>query len=125
MIELNHCPRGGGHFFADRQHTHTYACAHTHTHTHTHTHCSRAYKEIPHPPPPPRSLLGDYHYRNVPDAEKHLNDPEAIAKLQAATKGNNREMYKQFSALNTQLSKQVWPRGGGASPVHALVPKTM
>lgn len=31
---------------------------------------------IPHP--------GDYHYRAGADAEKHLNDPEAIAKLQAA-----------------------------------------
>lgn len=54
---------------------------------------------------------GDYHYRAGPDAEKHLNDPEAIAKLQAATQGNNKELYKQFSALNTSLSKQLHLRG--------------
>lgn len=31
-------------------------------------------KAVPH--------AGDYHWRNSPDAEKHMNDPEAIAKLQ-------------------------------------------
>lgn len=35
-------------------------------------------------------------YRNALGAEKHMNDPEAIAKLQAATAGNDREMYKQY-----------------------------
>lgn len=54
---------------------------------------------------------GDYHYRSGPDAEKHMNDPEAIAKLQAATAGNNRELWRQFSLLNTQLSRQVHIRG--------------
>jgi len=54
---------------------------------------------------------GDYHYRAGIDAEKHLNDPEAIAKLQAAAQGNNKELYRQFSALNTQLSRQVHLRG--------------
>ena len=53
------------------------------------------------------SLAGDYHYRSGPDAEKHMNDPEAIAKLQAATAGNSRELWRQFSLLNTQLSRQV------------------
>jgi len=58
---------------------------------------------IPHP--------GDYHYRANADAEAHLNDPEAIAKLQAAAQGNNRELYKQFAAINTSLSKKVHLRG--------------
>ena len=54
---------------------------------------------------------GDYHWRNAPDAERHMNDPEAIAKLQAATSGNDRELYKQYSALNTRLSRNVQLRG--------------
>ncbi len=54
---------------------------------------------------------GDYHWRAGPDAERHLNDPDAIAKLQAATQGNNRELYKQFSAINTSLSKAIHLRG--------------
>ena len=54
---------------------------------------------------------GDYHYRGGPDAEKHLNDPEAIAKLQAAAQGNNRELFRQFSLVNTELSKQIHLRG--------------
>jgi glutamate synthase domain-containing protein 2 len=63
------------------------------------------------PHPFTRPSPGDYHYRGGPDAEKHLNDPELIAKLQAATQGNNREMYRQFSILNTQFSKQIHLRG--------------
>ncbi|GAX86014.1 hypothetical protein CEUSTIGMA_g13429.t1, partial [Chlamydomonas eustigma] len=54
---------------------------------------------------------GDYHYRSGPDAEKHLNDPELIAKLQAASQGNNKELYRQFSILNTQFNKQIHLRG--------------
>jgi len=54
---------------------------------------------------------GDYHYRAGPGAEKHMNDPEALAKLQAATSTNDRETYRQFSALNTRLSQQVHLRG--------------
>ncbi|GIL79137.1 hypothetical protein Vretimale_16677 [Volvox reticuliferus] len=54
---------------------------------------------------------GDYHWRNSPDAEKHMNDPEAIAKLQAATAGNDRELFRQFSALNTKLSRGCHLRG--------------
>lgn len=41
----------------------------------------------------------------------HMNDPMAIAKLQAATKDNSYEMYKQFSAANTALSKRCHLRG--------------
>ena len=63
------------------------------------------------PSAPPPHLPGDYHYRGGPDAEKHLNDPELIAKLQAATQGNNRELFRQFSILNTQFSKQIHLRG--------------
>ncbi|GLI65807.1 hypothetical protein VaNZ11_009430 [Volvox africanus] len=54
---------------------------------------------------------GDYHWRNSADAEKHMNDPEAIAKLQAATAGNDRELFRQFSALNTRLSRACHLRG--------------
>jgi glutamate synthase domain-containing protein 2 len=54
---------------------------------------------------------GDYHYRANPEAEKHMNDPAAIARLQAAVRDNDRELYKQFSALNTNLSRGVHLRG--------------
>ncbi|KAG2492850.1 hypothetical protein HYH03_009004 [Edaphochlamys debaryana] len=54
---------------------------------------------------------GDYHWRNSPDAERHMNDPEAIAKLQAATASNDRELYKQYAALNTKLSRACHLRG--------------
>ncbi|GFR49656.1 hypothetical protein Agub_g11798 [Astrephomene gubernaculifera] len=60
-------------------------------------------KAVPH--------AGDYHWRNSPDAERHMNDPEAIAKLQAATAGNNVELYRQFSELNTKLSRACHLRG--------------
>jgi hypothetical protein len=67
-----------------------------------------------HPREPP--LSHPYHCLSLsppggPDAEKHMNDPEAIAKLQAATSENSREVFKQFSALNTKLSQQVHLRG--------------
>ncbi|KAL6762553.1 hypothetical protein V8C86DRAFT_1824990 [Haematococcus lacustris] len=54
---------------------------------------------------------GDYMYRAGQGAEKHLNDPDAIAKLQAASADNNRELYRQFSASNTRLSQAVHLRG--------------
>ncbi|KAG1678741.1 hypothetical protein FOA52_012780 [Chlamydomonas sp. UWO 241] len=54
---------------------------------------------------------GDYHYRSGPTSEKHMNDPEAIAKLQAAVGTNDAELYRQFSAVNTKLSQQVHLRG--------------
>eukprot|EP00798_Chlamydomonas_sp_ICE-L_P026060 gene26060-11762_t len=82
---------------------------------------------------------GDYHYRSGPDSEKHMNDPEAIAKLQkhmndpeaiaklqaatstgdretyreyfAATSTGDRETYREYSKLNTALSRQVHLRG--------------
>lgn len=54
---------------------------------------------------------GEYHYRQTKEAEQHMNNPDAIAKLQAATKGNNRELYKQYAALNHKLSQQCHLRG--------------
>lgn len=40
-----------------------------------------------------------------------MNDPDAIAKLQAASAENSSDLYRQFSALNTKLSQQVHLRG--------------
>ena len=40
-----------------------------------------------------------------------MNDPMAIAKLQQATKDNSYDVYKQFSAANTALSKRCHLRG--------------
>lgn len=58
---------------------------------------------VPHP--------GDYHFRATPGAEKHLNDPAAIAALQAAAQDNNINKYWEFSRLNHELSKGVTLRG--------------
>nr|QKY14997.1 glutamate synthase 1 [NADH] chloroplastic isoform X1 (GOSHI) [Polytomella parva] len=54
---------------------------------------------------------GDYAFRAAPGSEVHSNDPDAIAKLQAATRGNDRELFRQFSELNTKLSKKIHLRG--------------
>ena len=45
---------------------------------------------------------GDYHFRAAPGSEMHMNDPAAIAALQAAATGNDKAAYKRFSALNTK-----------------------
>eukprot|EP00877_Chromochloris_zofingiensis_P004027 jgi/Chrzof1/13625/Cz08g04180.t1 len=54
---------------------------------------------------------GDYHYRSNAGAEKHLNDPAAIAALQEAAQGNDREKYKRFAQLNHELGKTCTLRG--------------
>eukprot|EP00879_Flechtneria_rotunda_P003043 GHRR01003263.1.p1 GENE.GHRR01003263.1~~GHRR01003263.1.p1 ORF type:complete len:2008 (+),score=728.67 GHRR01003263.1:1512-7535(+) len=54
---------------------------------------------------------GEYHFRADPGAEKHLNDPAAIAALQAAAQANDRAKYAEFSRLNHELSKCVTLRG--------------
>lgn len=58
---------------------------------------------VPHP--------GDYHYRANADSEKHLNDPEAIAKLQAAAQTGDRNLYKQYAKLCHDLSRATQLRG--------------
>ncbi|KAF6263375.1 hypothetical protein COO60DRAFT_459133 [Scenedesmus sp. NREL 46B-D3] len=73
---------------------------------------------------------GDYHFRSNAGAEKHLNDPVAIAKLQAAVQDNDSAKYWEFSRLNHELSKGVTLRGmlrfkkapGGAIPLDQVEP---
>eukprot|EP00775_Hariotina_reticulata_P011473 gene11473-11617_t len=73
---------------------------------------------------------GDYHFRANPNSEKHLNDPAAIAALQAAAQSNDRDKYWQFSKLNHQLSRGVTLRGmlrfkaapGGPVPLDEVEP---
>jgi len=60
-------------------------------------------RSVPHP--------GDYHYREVGKAEKHMNDPYAIHLLQKSTKDNSYATYKEFSKLNTQLAEKCTLRG--------------
>lgn len=38
------------------------------------------------------------------DAEKHLNDPMVIAKLQEAARTNSRAAYASFAALHNNLA---------------------
>eukprot|EP00963_Diacronema_lutheri_P006323 scaffold544_cov320-Pavlova_lutheri.AAC.37 len=54
---------------------------------------------------------GDYHYRSGPDAEVHLNDPAAVAKLQAAAKSGDADTYKEYAKLVNELNKQCTLRG--------------
>jgi glutamate synthase (NADPH/NADH) len=54
---------------------------------------------------------GKYHYRAAPTAEKHLNDPMVIAKLQEAARTNSRHAYASFAALHNNLIKQTALRG--------------
>ena len=71
---------------------------------------------------------GDYHYRN--DGEVHLNDPNAIAKLQEAARTNSTAAYKEYSAMIQDLNKKCNLRGmlkfkvapGGAIPLDEVEP---
>ncbi|KIZ04404.1 glutamate synthase (NADPH/NADH) [Monoraphidium neglectum] len=54
---------------------------------------------------------GDYHFRAAPGSEVHMNDPAAIAALQAAAADNDKAAYRKFSALNYKLSQQCTLRG--------------
>eukprot|EP00746_Dinoflagellata_sp_MGD_P145900 gnl/MRDRNA2_/MRDRNA2_78462_c0_seq1.p1 gnl/MRDRNA2_/MRDRNA2_78462_c0~~gnl/MRDRNA2_/MRDRNA2_78462_c0_seq1.p1 ORF type:complete len:2215 (-),score=498.78 gnl/MRDRNA2_/MRDRNA2_78462_c0_seq1:357-7001(-) len=54
---------------------------------------------------------GKYHWRAGPQAEKHLNDPMVIAKLQEAARTNSRHAYASFAALHNNLVKQSSLRG--------------
>jgi glutamate synthase (NADPH/NADH) len=54
---------------------------------------------------------GDYHYRSNYGSEKHMNDPPAVAKLQEATKQNNKRAYQDYSRQMKELNKQCTLRG--------------
>ncbi|MEW5317426.1 MAG: hypothetical protein WDW38_008722 [Sanguina aurantia] len=54
---------------------------------------------------------GDYNYRSSDGSELHMNDPAAIAALQAATAENSTETFKKFSELNTKLARKCTLRG--------------
>ena len=54
---------------------------------------------------------GDYHFRPAAGSEVHMNDPAAIAALQAAASGNDAAAFKRFSELNTSLSQRCTLRG--------------
>ena len=66
---------------------------------------------------------GDYHFRAAPGSEVHMNDPAAIAALQAAATGNDSAAYRKFSALNTRwVGGGGWGGGGGWALVGPLLP---
>ncbi|MEW5307464.1 MAG: hypothetical protein WDW36_009859 [Sanguina aurantia] len=58
-----------------------------------------------------RVRAGDYNYRSSDGSELHMNDPAAIAALQAATAENSTETFKKFSELNTKLARKCTLRG--------------
>ncbi|TGZ69158.1 hypothetical protein CRM22_003887 [Opisthorchis felineus] len=52
---------------------------------------------------------GFYHWRQ--GGESHMNDPETVAKLQAAARNNSREAYQMFVEAADQSSRQCTLRG--------------
>jgi glutamate synthase (NADPH/NADH) len=54
---------------------------------------------------------GQYNWRQGADAEKHINDPMVIAKLQEAARTNSRGAYAQFASLHNNLVKATSLRG--------------
>ncbi|VDP60811.1 unnamed protein product [Schistosoma mattheei] len=52
---------------------------------------------------------GFYHWRF--GGENHMNSPEAIAKLQAASRNNSREAYKMFVQVADECSRHCTLRG--------------
>mmetsp|Transcript_14150 Transcript_14150/g.33363 ORF Transcript_14150/g.33363 Transcript_14150/m.33363 type:complete len:2131 (+) Transcript_14150:101-6493(+) len=54
---------------------------------------------------------GQYHYREGQYAEKHINDPMAIAKLQEAARSNSRAAYASFASIHNNLVKASSIRG--------------
>jgi len=54
---------------------------------------------------------GQYHWRQGEDAEKYMNDPMVIAKLQEAARTNSRAAYGSFAALHNNLVKASTLRG--------------
>ena len=71
---------------------------------------------------------GDYYYRK--DGEVHLNDPNAIAKLQEAARTNSTTAYREYSTMIQDLNKKSNLRGmlkfkdapGGAIPLDEVEP---
>uniref|UniRef100_A0A0R3WMW1 Glutamate synthase n=1 Tax=Hydatigena taeniaeformis TaxID=6205 RepID=A0A0R3WMW1_HYDTA len=52
---------------------------------------------------------GLYHWRS--GGERHMNDPVTIAKLQAASHNNNREIFRQFSESADEQARHCTLRG--------------
>ncbi|CAH8647058.1 unnamed protein product [Heterobilharzia americana] len=52
---------------------------------------------------------GFYHWRQ--GGEKHMNSPETIAKLQAASRNNSHEAYKMFVQASDECSRHCTLRG--------------
>merc|ERR1719223_315188 len=73
---------------------------------------------------------GDYHYRSNTGSERHLNDPDAIAKLQEASRLNSVKAYDDYARIINDINKHCTLRGlmefksgeynGGAVPLEEV-----
>jgi glutamate synthase (NADPH/NADH) len=54
---------------------------------------------------------GEYMYRSAPNAEQHINEPNAIAALQDAARTNSRATFANFSKLHDAATKRCTLRG--------------
>ena len=54
---------------------------------------------------------GYYHWREGSRAEKHMNHPQAMAKLQEAVKLKSGNAYKEFAELQNTLAGDCTLRG--------------
>ncbi|CAD2102818.1 NAD(P)H-dependent glutamate synthase, putative [Plasmodium vinckei] len=55
--------------------------------------------------------FGEYHFRNIGNAQIHMNHPETINLLQRATKTGNFDTYKKYSELQNELINHCEIRG--------------
>ena len=51
-------------------------------------------------------LQGDYHWRD--GGEKHTNDPQSIANLQAAAKNRNQIAYQRYVQSSNQNVRNIF-----------------
>ncbi|SPQ99031.1 unnamed protein product (mitochondrion) [Plasmodiophora brassicae] len=62
-------------------------------------------------PAPLLEFPGEYHWRQTPNAEVHINHPDAIAALQRAARTNDRAAFDKFTSIANRLVEQVTLRG--------------
>jgi glutamate synthase (NADPH/NADH) len=54
---------------------------------------------------------GDYYYRSNENSERHLNDPEAITKLQEAARQNSTQAYADYARIINDINRHTTLRG--------------
>uniref|UniRef100_A0A7S1TF03 glutamate synthase (NADH) n=1 Tax=Compsopogon caeruleus TaxID=31354 RepID=A0A7S1TF03_9RHOD len=73
--------------------------------------------------------FGEYHWRAGSGMEKHINDPEALAKMQTAVRTDSRKTFAEFTKIHNQVVRRTTLRGllrfkkcGDAVPLEEVEP---